>query len=33
MFKVLGKLKTLVIKGEDCLKEGQHLKKKEKQSA
>lgn len=27
MFKVLGKLKTLVIKGEDCLKEGQHLKK------
>lgn len=27
MFKVLGKLKTLVIKGEDCLKKGQHLKK------
>lgn len=26
MFKIRGKLKTLVIKGEDCLKEGQHLK-------
>lgn len=27
MVKVLGKLETLVIKGEDCLKEGQHLKR------
>lgn len=38
MFKILGELKTLVIKGEDCLKEGQHLKetitalKKQKQN-
>lgn len=27
MVKVLGELKALVIKGEDCLKKGQHLKK------
>lgn len=28
MVKVLGELKALVIKGEDCLKEGQHLQGK-----
>lgn len=27
MVKVLGELEALVIKGEDCLKEGQHLKR------
>lgn len=27
MVEVLGELKALVIKGEDCLKEGQHLKR------
>lgn len=29
MVKVLGKLIALVIKGEDCLKEGQHLNREQ----
>lgn len=32
MVKVLGELKALVIKGEDCLKEGQHLQGKQGES-
>lgn len=32
MVKVLGELKALVIKGEDCLKEGQHLKRSQEKT-